>query len=554
MSMPKTQHKEIMAVLEQIDFHLKKNDLAQLEKTINESGVSVVLSNDTLAKARAMRNSNLVLLLTSLAVDAGVDAATAKVWQDIYLSIKAKHLVGKIAALEGRNILRAAVERIIAGHTNESTAMRHASGSEQEAVDAFELACDHAYWDLAQDILTSRTHDHTQLRACLSMANSIMKRQVRLRNEVGHRYLALFLEQIIQCGGTRLPVEVRTSLQTLMAGSQQNSGQHALALDTYRALDPTQSNMLACSEIARAHCKLGNLEQAIAFMDRAITLLIRNKSGKDGSKPLPLILQTPAEANYTVGRATTALRDLANLAQQAGQDIFLASGTLLGYAREGNLMSHDKDVDLGIIGHHGVTRMVQKGLESRRFHISPAYLKAADTVQVPFIHVPTGIWIDLFVYQEHEGTLVTGVDFQFGYRQKFRFTPFDLVPIQFMGIPLHVPADIDLNLTENFGDWRRPDPSYISHLESPSTMDKGGLEHLLTARMWIIKAIQDGNFVRLKKALDCLTRYPDRPGAAPALMLSQANTYMAQALASTEPGNSGERYGRPCQSDELVAH
>ncbi|MFM8541973.1 MAG: hypothetical protein ACKOAM_01750, partial [Chakrabartia sp.] len=271
------------------------------------------------------------------------------------------------------------------------------------------------------------------------------------------------------------------------------------------------------------------------------------------TRPLPLILQTPADANYTVDRACAALRDIAVLAQLARQKLFLVSGTLLGFAREKNLMAHDKDVDLGIMGHVGLAQLVRMAIESKLFHIPPQYLKGKETVQVPFIHTPTGVWIDLFVYSERDGGLVTGVDFQFGYRQTFKFTPFDLVPIDFLNVSLYAPADIDRNLQENFGNWKTPDPSYISHLESPSTMDKGGWVHLLTARIWIIRAIQEGKTLRLQKAIACLREYPQNPGAPTPEMLSQLDRYLAYSMASHSQASAGEEAAKDEQIAELAA-
>jgi len=99
------------------------------------------------------------------------------------------------------------------------------------------------------------------------------------------------------------------------------------------------------------------------------------------------------------------------------------------------------------------------------------------------------MWIDIFVYHPQGQHWVTGVDFFFGYRQTFAFTPFELKEVEFLGVNMKIPAEAELNLTENYGEWRTPDPGYLSHLESPSTMNKGALPYMLTARLSAISAL-----------------------------------------------------------------
>ena len=109
--------------------------------------------------------------------------------------------------------------------------------------------------------------------------------------------------------------------------------------------------------------------------------------------------------------------------------------------------------------------------------------------------------------------MVTGVDFFFGYRQTFAFTPFALKEIEFMGVKMYAPENAELNLEENFGNWRVPDPSYISHLESPSTVDKGGLPFMLTARLSAIAAMVQGKEAKLGKVLELMRAHQSRPAS-----------------------------------------
>ena len=132
------------------------------------------------------------------------------------------------------------------------------------------------------------------------------------------------------------------------------------------------------------------------------------------------------------------------------------------------------------------------------------------------------MWIDIFVYHPQDEHLVTGVDFFFGYRQTFAFTPFQLKDVEFLGVDMKIPANAELNLTENYGEWRSPDPDYLSHLESPSTMNKGALPYMLTARLSALSAIsflfalppeKHKNSIRkLRKVLTLMVQHQQRSG------------------------------------------
>jgi hypothetical protein len=160
--------------------------------------------------------------------------------------------------------------------------------------------------------------------------------------------------------------------------------------------------------------------------------------------------------------------------------------------------------------------------------VSPQFLKGHKSYYIPIRHNFTGVWIDIFVYHELDNKLVTGVDFFFGYRQTFAFTPFELKPVNFLGVDMHVPSDTNLNLQENFGNWRVSDPSYLSHLESPSTTDKGGQAHMLTARINALGYIMQKKPLKIRKAIQILREHSHSPWAMDEALLKHLETLCDQ--------------------------
>jgi hypothetical protein len=219
---------------------------------------------------------------------------------------------------------------------------------------------------------------------------------------------------------------------------------------------------------------------------------------------IPILFPIPGEHTHSEDKGKSALFDLFEISNNLNIELFLVSGTLLGYIREGGILSHDKDCDLGILGVDQLDILLNALNLSNKFSILPEYYKKNETVQLPIIHLPTGTWIDIFVYHKYEDKFVTGVDIQFGYRQTFKFSQFKLTKVDFFNFNVYIPDNFDLNLTENFGNWRVPDKHYISHVESDSLIEKGTLIHFISIRLWIIRAIQYKSRPKLIKLINIL--------------------------------------------------
>jgi hypothetical protein len=128
--------------------------------------------------------------------------------------------------------------------------------------------------------------------------------------------------------------------------------------------------------------------------------------------------------------------------------------------------------------------------------------------QMPVVHLATGFAIDIFIYHNDGDGLITGVQSNFGYTQTFRFSKFDLQEIEFINTRFYAPADIDKNLTENFGDWRTPDANFISHLQCPTTVDVGGEVYMMVCRLEMVRSIVEGKKVKVDRIAKILRDFP----------------------------------------------
>lgn len=148
--------------------------------------------------------------------------------------------------------------------------------------------------------------------------------------------------------------------------------------------------------------------------------------------------------------------------QGAGIEPFLAYGTLLGAVREGAVLGHDSDADLGYVSQHthpaDVTResfRVQRELASQGWETS-RYSGSAFKVSVTEADVTRGL--DVFGGFLDEGRLYLmgeiGTEFE-------RESIFPLGTAELAGRPMPVPARPEKLLEATYGPgWKVPDPAF----------------------------------------------------------------------------------------------
>jgi hypothetical protein len=485
---------EMHRTLAFINAALLKGDDQALERAFEGAELGQLLSQHTITVVRGLGKAPLVMLLCTLAEHNDVEALDAKRWLACYQSIARQQLLPDFESLSTRHVKRWVLDALISRQHLKVESLRAGKikGSPLDVQESFELLIDHKDWTSA---LTFLQH---------------LRRQ-----------------------------SVETEISAL-----ETSGDHAAAAQILGKTDPHGRSVAVQMDSARCRCKQGDLLESLRHLDRALELLAENPLTQEKVAIEDSQETRPAESQslktFDVKKANKALSDLNEMANAKGTPVFLVSGTLLGCVREGQLLSHDKDIDVGIVGWENQYALCMALQESGRFTVSAQHLKGQDTFYIPICHNATGMWIDIFVYHPQGEHLVTGVDFFFGYRQTFAFTPFELKDVEFLGVSMKIPVDAELNLTENYGQWRLPDPYYLSHLESPSTMNKGGLPYMLTARLSALSALstmsaqsgekQAKSLKKLSKVLTLMREHQHRPGGMSKHLLDQLSSRLPLEL------------------------
>ncbi|OMH30395.1 tetratricopeptide repeat protein [Motiliproteus sp. MSK22-1] len=202
---------------------------------------------------------------------------------------------------------------------------------------------------------------------------------------------------------------------------------------------------------------LGLLEEAITHRQQAIKYLLRS----------PIRRKLPRKT-LTLEPARQVLLIVRKLLGEAGISFFLGSGTLLGICRGGDLLPHDKDMDLGFSWDIDRKQVFRVLTESGEFYC-PSFERHSDHDRkwmIGLVHQKSGIALDLFFYKPDGG------HYLFGFNQLpnpilSRPRRFELKSISWQGVNWLVPDDCDQYLTDLYGsDWRTPDSNFDTVVSS----------------------------------------------------------------------------------------
>lgn len=487
----------IIKLLRKISAALKANDEPSIYEVIDSVGAEIIFSEKSIGLSRAMRDVRLVVFLLFVANENNFPGKKNKHWMTIYKSINSGVYNCKNLNDATSRILKSIIDKKI-------ISIEDLQGVKFEGCDEsdLELAIDFRKWSFVHAILDGLPTTGAGFYSWLNSVKMIVDRQKFIVNTAdGKEFSRIYKLIINKLNGIESIKGSLNAVKLLYGNSLQISGDFESALKIYAELSDVNNNVTLMMEKARCHSKMGKYSDSIQQLDSLISMLIDAELNGEES---PILLQTPADLNYTKSNAISAYSDIAALAEIAKAELFMVSGTLLGYCRVSDFLPNDKDLDFGLIGLNRLPALVDLALKSGLFHISPEYLKGIDTIQVPFIHVPTGVWIDVFIYHNMGEKFMTGVDFQFGYRQTFEFSKFKPIQVNFHNLKTYIPSNFDENLRENFSSWKDPDVNYISHVESPSIMDYGGVSHQMTSRFWLIRSIQSKSLKKINKVIAVL--------------------------------------------------
>lgn len=190
------------------------------------------------------------------------------------------------------------------------------------------------------------------------------------------------------------------------------------------------------------------------------------------------------------------LQDLNAAAEATGARVFLVSGTLLGLHREGQLLKHDYDMDVGIFDDDPAlpaflaAMAAMPGLQRS----SATKLSATDCLLNPWLGLsPEKPILHKFFFRndrgkgEHFGVDVfvhfraNGFDVHGSYRCMWVNTAMQFEKRNFGGATFLAPVDTHTYLTENYGNYTAENRNFESSVDCPNTTNIYGFRSV----MWL---------------------------------------------------------------------
>ncbi|MDC0920033.1 hypothetical protein OAQ81_01785 [Candidatus Thioglobus sp.] len=173
---------------------------------------------------------------------------------------------------------------------------------------------------------------------------------------------------------------------------------------------------------------------------------------------------------------------LTAMANKAGLKLFPVAGTLLGLIREGSLLSHDIDCDMGCFwDKESFKEFLRLINESPGFSVKKSHHKIYKKVignQVTYqkedipilikIHCEKGTHIDIFSYVKTVDQYVMGSSLH-----SWVYQPFEVEEQTFNGYKLYVPSDAKGFLTQTYGRWQIENKAFSYHTDTPNMRNAG---------------------------------------------------------------------------------
>lgn len=211
-------------------------------------------------------------------------------------------------------------------------------------------------------------------------------------------------------------------------------------------------------------------DEEVALGGSTSRIAVVNAAGQPLSldKSLRLVQTFDSRSEENVRPLLDAIDHVLRGLQDAGLEPFLAYGTLLGAVRNGHLIGHDSDADLGYVSKHEhpadairESFRVQRALTDAGYTITRYSALAFKVDVVESDGVVRGL--DVFGGFMRDGHLHLMGEIRTPFKRSW-VTPLGTATLEGRSFP--VPADTDRFLTATYGrSWRVPDPAF--HFATP---------------------------------------------------------------------------------------
>jgi hypothetical protein len=205
--------------------------------------------------------------------------------------------------------------------------------------------------------------------------------------------------------------------------------------------------------------------RTVQFGGRTDRIEVVNPAGRPLAidKSLKLVETFDTRDAAQVEPLLDAIDEVLGALRKVGLDAFLAYGTALGAIRDGGLIGHDSDADLGYVSTHDhPVDVIRESFRIQRALTDMGYRVTRYSAIALKIHVEESDGLDrgldVFGGFMREGTLYLMGEIAVPFRREWIY-PLGTASLEGREFP--VPANADKFLTATYGPhWRTPDPAY----------------------------------------------------------------------------------------------
>lgn len=173
-------------------------------------------------------------------------------------------------------------------------------------------------------------------------------------------------------------------------------------------------------------------------------------------KFVSLLGETTTMIDYT--NALSNLKDLDEIFRKHGVDYWLTDGTLLGYYREKNFISHDTDTDIGVRA-ETFKPIVLDSIKKQGFEIYYLFGYPEDSFEISLVR--NNIKTDIFFFYQRKNKLYHCAFLKQRTRIDYEYDVFKTKEIIFLGHKFFVPDDELKYILTKYGEtWKEPDLSW----------------------------------------------------------------------------------------------
>jgi Flp pilus assembly protein TadD len=267
------------------------------------------------------------------------------------------------------------------------------------------------------------------------------------------------------------------------------------------ALLPESSDR--CVLLGQALRENGDLDGATEAFRQAIRLC--DSQGQPKANP-------PGQP-FTRERARKALLAAKSRLESAGIPFCLLSGTLLGIVRDGDLLAHDKDLDLGVAWGVDRGRLVDALCVGGEFTVPwiQGILPPDRPWYRSFIHAETGCALDIFFLRPEGDRFLCGTDNR-PVPVLCRLRAFGFKDWEWIGRRWKVPDPLEPYLAEIYGpEWRVPDPHYDTILSNPARIPEAVPVVVCWSYFRLYEAIRDRKLARAQALISQIQARKEDP-------------------------------------------